>query len=221
MPNNLEEFSLLRQFLILSLLILIGVACSSRITSEPFNKDRMAQVTCIAIGPILNETKNKNADRILADLLFAELASTNKFRVLSQNEAMQRVTEAKQNWPTSLKKDQLVTLAHTLSFDALLVGRVTQYEYFGSTEKKQGEATAGFQLELWDFKGGDLLWKGEAKRKGFEMMTRNRNPLSRVAILAARDLVSKISRYSPSRKLETILPCEKETEREDKEAAEE
>jgi len=174
--------------MLLSLLV-GGCAASPRLyleTQVPLEREALVSALKIAVVPLENLTNREGAGKILAELLYTELAGRG-YQLIPPQEVSAAV--ALHNFDMErISADQAVKLGRSLNADAVLLGSVSEYGYqYGLRE----EPAAAANLRLVRISDESVLWAASGGGVGRGII--GRDSLAMLAQEVAARLVSGLA----------------------------
>ncbi len=116
----------------------------------------------IAVMPLVNVAKDKDAGLKVRDLLVTELYASGAFKdVVDEGEMLEVMKKLKVRETDSFGKDTIKTLGDNLGVQAIIFGTVTEY-----TERSNKGALFAVSLRMVDVETGSILWVGNASKEG-------------------------------------------------------
>ncbi len=116
----------------------------------------------VAVMPLVNVAKDKDAGIKTRELLVTELYTSGAFKdVVDEGEMLEVMKKLKVRETDSLGKDAIKTLGDNLGVQAIIFGTVTEY-----TERSSKGALFAVSLRMVDVETGSILWIGNASKEG-------------------------------------------------------
>src|ERR1700688_1070081 len=115
----------------------------------------------IAVMPLVNVAKDKDAGIKTRDLLVTELYASGAFKdVVDEGEMLEVMKKLKVRETDSMGKDAIKTLGDNLGVQAIIFGTVSEY-----TERSNKGALFAVSLRMVDVETGSILWIGNASEE--------------------------------------------------------
>lgn len=167
--------------------------CGHRVEkSELFNATLLGEIECVAVAPFENKSATAAAARIVEEIVQTELTASQRFRVMEAVEFRRSLKEGAQ-------LPEWIGTAQRLKVHGLLTGKVLEYGYKEDPSSGEGEPAVSVQLQLYHLPTGNRVWSGQIDRSSRELNTRNRDPLSRVTMLAVSEIIAELSSSASKR----------------------
>ncbi len=194
---------------------LFAGGCGNRFMREWVRSSAALEpVQCVAVFPLDNLTSYPNAGLIMSDFIATDLYSTGLFRVMERNEVVQQAAAVNLPLPSRMNAEFARTLGEKLNVDGVIYGSVSEYWYPNTTGTDfsehllQGdEPTVGVNIRMLDVTSGEIVWSNSMSRSSFAMITSQRDPLSRVAQLAVREMFKPMEEKLGRRQVNPNAVC--------------
>ncbi len=203
-----------RAFVLFALLLAAG-GCGNRYMREWVRSTAALEpVQCVAVFPLDNLTSYPNAGLIMADFIATDLYATGMFRVMERTEVVQQAAAVNLPLPPRMNAEFARALGEKLNVDGVIYGSVSEYWYPNTTGTDfsehllQGdEPTVGMNVRLLDVASGEIVWSNSMSRTSFAVFTSQRDPLSRVAQLAVREMIEPMEAKLGRREVNPNAVC--------------
>jgi len=116
----------------------------------------------VAVMPLVNVSKDKDAGLKVRELLLAELYISGAFKdVVDEGEMLEVMKKLKIRETDPIGKDTIKTLGDNLGVQAVIFGTVTDY-----TERTTKGAQFVVSMRMIDVETGSILWLGNSSKEG-------------------------------------------------------
>jgi curli biogenesis system outer membrane secretion channel CsgG len=116
----------------------------------------------VAVMPLVNVAKDKDAGLKVRELLITELYTSGAFKdVVDEGEMLEVMKKLKVRETDNFGKDTIKTLGDNLGVQAIIFGTVSEY-----TERTSKGALFAVSLRMVDVETGSILWLGNASKEG-------------------------------------------------------
>ncbi|HEY3346597.1 MAG TPA: GNA1162 family protein [Nitrospirota bacterium] len=116
----------------------------------------------VAVMPLVNVSKDKDAGQKVRDLLISEIYISGAFKdVVDEGEMLEVMKKLKLRDTDNLGKDSVKTLGDNLGVQAVIFGTVHEYN-----ERSSKGAQFAVSLRMVDVETGSILWLGNASKEG-------------------------------------------------------
>lgn len=207
--------SRLPRMALLAMFALVFTGCGNRFMREWVRSSASLEpVQCVAIFPLDNLTSYPNAGMVVADFIATDLYATGLFRVMDRAEVVQQAAAVNLPLPSRMNAEFARALGEKLNVDGVIYGSVSEYWYPNTTGTDfsehllQGdEPTVGLNVRLLDVASGEIVWSNSMSRTSYAMFTSQRDPLSRVAQLAVREMIEPMEMRISGRQVNPNAVC--------------
>lgn len=190
-------------------------ACGNRFMREWVRSPAALEpVQCVAVFPLDNLTTYPNAGLVVADFIATDLYSTGLFRVMERTEVIRQANAVNLPLPSRMNAEFARMLGERLNVDGVIYGSVSEYWYPNTTGTDfsghllQGdEPTVGLNVRMLDVTSGEIVWSNSMSRTSFAIFTSQRDPLSRVAQLAVREMIEPMAAKISARQVNPNAVC--------------
>ncbi|MEW6774937.1 MAG: OmpA family protein [Bdellovibrionota bacterium] len=190
-------------------------ACGKQIHTESLKPPVLLEpVHCVAVFPFDNHTTYPRAGDIVSDFIASELYAAKKFRILDRMEVEQGARRINLRIPENVSAAFAQELGRRFGVDGVFFGSVSEYWYpnvTGSMDSEQvlkgDEPAVGINVRLLATDSGEVLWSASVSRSSFDILTEQRDPLSRITQLAIRDLFKPLFEQLRTRQIDLLQGC--------------
>jgi len=177
---------------------------SKRKFKSSTNLALIQQIKCVALFPLVNESKDDKAADALERMLFNSMLKTGRFITIGSTEVMHAIDnspivfDATKDPGSDLAK--LREIGRFLRVEGILSGKIIEYGYQNPKISGEAEPRVVYELKLFHMPLGIVAWTTETIRESRNVGGRNRDPLSRISILAIEDSVASLAAATGDRK---------------------
>ena len=200
-----------KKFILLLILIFANMfACAKTYKrSDIKSKQALNDIYCIAVLPFDAMTSEDGASpgKIVATMLANKLLSTGKFKVLEWEDLDVLLKSQNVTLPSSIDNSMASRIGEILSVDGVIFGSVTEYKYKKGARSLDGIPVVGIIAKLLSVKTKDFVWSSTWAGSSGDFWDTERDPLSRVALMAVNDLVDSFSKHIKKRKIDYETLC--------------
>lgn len=125
----------------------------------------------ICILPLVNESENRNAGRILLSLLAVRLSGKDRFDVVEPGDLLGAMVAEKIRYSRMIEPVQRKILSRILGTRFFLEGRIYKFEEGVSEGRSVAFPNVELYLSVVDAETGELLWIAQHSRGGGEYET--------------------------------------------------
>jgi TolB-like protein len=125
----------------------------------------------ICILPLMNESANRNAGRVLQSLLSVRLSGKDRFDVVEPGDLLEAMVAEKIRYSREIEPVQRKILSRRLRTRYFLEGRIYKYEEGIAQDRTVGFPKVELYLSVVDGETGELVWIAQHSREGGEYET--------------------------------------------------
>jgi outer membrane protein OmpA-like peptidoglycan-associated protein len=174
---------------------LLSMGCSSKSVRVDINKKLVPNsIACVAV-PVFNNFSQTSSfsGEIVADLVGEELFAKGGIDTIQRGSVSAALRLQNINLSKNMTLPEAIWLGRTVGADAILVGQVSEYDYQYSEGLPVGNPSVAISAKLVVVKNKEVVWAGSVTRSGRDLFEGKRDPLSRVAMSAVRELLNTLS----------------------------
>jgi hypothetical protein len=179
----------------IGMLFLVAVACASGRRYQDHQMD-FAAVRTVAVMPFQNLSQQSSAAERVRDVFSNMLLATGAVYVLPSGEVQRGLARSGTQLPTSLAKEEVVTLGKSLAAEAVITGVVKEYG-----EARSGNTSANVisvSVQMVETQSGKVVWAASSTKGGVgfwdRMLGGGGDPMNKVTEDAVRDLLNQLFR---------------------------
>ncbi len=170
------------------------LSCGQHRHTVALSKQLAAEnIECIALFPFENLSDNPQAGTVVAHLLENMLLASGRLRILGVQDVEYLLKTSAVS--SSLKKPG--DLGRFVRAHGVISGRILEYGYKNDEKNRGVEPIVSVEVHLYDLPKGDIVWSSTIVRSSQGIAARNRDPLSRVTLLALEDVVDSLMASLP------------------------
>ncbi|MEK6531674.1 MAG: hypothetical protein AABZ23_04175 [Deltaproteobacteria bacterium] len=117
----------------------------------------------VAVFPFYNITKARDADKVISNILVAELHKDGRFIVEEPGNIVHFMVAEKVSTVGEIEVDRLKILGRRLGVDAIIVGTIEEYDDGASSGQTPVVSIASRMVDSHE---GRLVWSASIKRRG-------------------------------------------------------
>ncbi len=189
--------------------LFIFASCTHYSTKEIISpQPKINAVKCVAVLPFENLSGFREAGSIIADLLATELYATRMFNVMERFEAVSILRARNIKNPVGIDINTAQKVGKILGVEGIFFGAVSEFSY-GDIFAMMPEVKPSvvFICRLVDVKSGKTIWASAQNVTSGEASYLGSNSISRVAQLAAQQIISSLTRELSFRKVDINRVC--------------
>ena len=133
--------------------------------------------------------------------------STGKFKVLEWEDLDSLLKGQNVTLPVSIDNAMASRIGDILSVDGVIFGSVTEYKYKKGARNLDGIPVVGIIAKLLSVKTKDFVWSSTWAGSSGDFWDTERDPLTRVALMAVNNLVDSFSKHVKKRKMDYETLC--------------
>lgn len=151
-------------WLILTVLAVVGPACSSGTSSYVRDDVDFSHVRRVAVIPFRNLSQDLHASTRVYSVFMTRLLARESVDVMALGEVLSAMNRLRLNADEELSQAQLVALGKELGVDGLFLGEVDEYGLERSSNDRIYLVTATFSLT--ETETGSLVWTAQVHQDG-------------------------------------------------------
>ncbi|MCM2357201.1 MAG: CsgG/HfaB family protein [Geobacteraceae bacterium] len=125
----------------------------------------------MAILPFDNMSKTQGAGKALENIMMIELLSRTPLTVVDPGEVSAALSQERVRMTTTIKREAVRNLGKNMGVNFLMVGAIHEYDFQSFTGVSGAIPVIAITMRLIDTNSGDIVWAGNATRRGNDRET--------------------------------------------------
>ncbi len=171
--DSLQKRSPVLPAIALLLFWIILPACGSSLKPFAGHELRGGEGVRMAILPFENLSKGQGAGKTMGNYILVEFLKRSSIRISDPGEVAEALSKERVRLTTSISKGTLIALGKTMNVNLFLLGTVHDYDMqMASGAGGTGQVpVVAFSLRILDASTGEIVWAGNAARRGTDRET--------------------------------------------------